>query len=95
MLKNIAGEIKREFGEESTYRIGGDEFLIFVTGKTREEVLEMAAKVQQAAREKGYDVSVGVQWTEKVASVSRLMKEAEWQMYADKERYYRERGKRR
>lgn len=95
MLKNIAGEIKREFGEETTYRIGGDEFLIFVTGKTREEVLEMAAKVQQAAREKGYDVSVGVQWTEKVASVSRLMKEAERQMYADKERYYRERGKRR
>ena len=95
MLKNIAGEIKREFGEETTYRIGGDEFLIFVTGKGQEEVLEMAAKVQQAAREKGYDVSVGVQWTAKVASVSRLMKEAERQMYADKERYYRERGKRR
>ena len=95
MLKNIAGEIKREFGEETTYRIGGDEFLIFVTGKGQEEVLEMAARVQQAAREKGYDVSVGVQWTEKVASVSRLMKEAERQMYADKERYYRERGKRR
>lgn len=95
MLKNIAGEIKREFGEETTYRIGGDEFLIFVTGKGQKEVLEMAARVQQAAREKGYDVSVGVQWTEKVASVSRLMKEAERQMYADKERYYRERGKRR
>ena len=95
MLKNIAGEIKREFGEETTYRIGGDEFLIFVTGKGQEEVLEMAARVQQAAGEKGYDVSVGVQWTEKVASVSRLMKEAERQMYADKERYYRERGKRR
>lgn len=95
MLKNIAGEIKKEFGEEAAYRIGGDEFLIFAAGKGQEEVLEMAARVQRAAREKGYDVSVGVQWTAKVASVSRLMKEAERQMYADKERYYRERGKRR
>ena len=95
MLKSIAREIKKEFGTETTYRIGGDEFLIFVAGRTQEEVLEMADRVKLAAGKEGCYVSLGVQWTVKVASVSRLMKEAELKMYADKENYYKEIGKRR
>ena len=92
MLKYISGAIQEVFGKEMSYRIGGDEFLAFAAGESEESVVRKAEMIKKTAEAKGYHVSAGVQWTEEVVSVSRLMKGAEQKMYSDKNRYYMEKG---
>lgn len=53
MLRDIAGTLKREFGEEHSYRIGGDEFVIFVVGKTEEEIVQRLERVERDIEAKG------------------------------------------
>ena len=77
MLKYISGAIQEVFGKEMSYRIGGDEFLAFAAGESEESVVRKAEMIKKTAEAKGYHVSAGVQWTEEVVSVSRLMKGAE------------------
>lgn len=92
MLRDIAGTLKREFGEEHSYRIGGDEFVIFVVGKTEEEVVQRLERVERDIEAKGYHVSCGMGWSAGETPVQKLISEAEQRMYDAKSRYYQQTG---
>lgn len=91
MLQIVAKVFVEYFGQEHVYRIGGDEFLIFVEANL-DKVSEKALAAKEKVIEAGYHVSVG---TASGGNVASVVKEAELRMYEDKKQYYMSRGDRR
>ena len=93
MLRNVAQTIQGIFGKENTYRIGGDEFVALGLDRTETEVLERVRMLREQVGRAGYSIAVGVGFRRREAlNVCELIREAEQQMYEDKDAYYRETG---
>ncbi len=88
MLQTVAAEIRKQFGDERTYRIGGDEFIAFAYGADREDVEILSGKLAAALEKMDYHISVGVEWEREPSSLDVLIKSAESKMYAEKKKYY-------
>ena len=90
MLKTVAAKVRDIFGEEYSYRVGGDEFVAFAMDKRAEEMRALIHKLVQEVDEAGYSVAVGVA-TESAGGidVGALCRKAEKRMYLDKEEHYR------
>ena len=91
MLQTVAKVFVEYFGEEHVYRIGGDEFLIFMETNL-DKVSEKALAAKEKIMEAGYHVSVG---TASGGNAVSVVKVAELRMYEDKKRYYMGQGDRR
>lgn len=88
MLKTVAEEIRRHFNTEYIYRMGGDEFIVFMLRADENEVKSQCKRIEKELGEKDYHISVGMQWEKEVLSMKDLIKSAEKKMYAEKKRYY-------
>lgn len=97
----FANAVKKLFGENSCYRISGDEFVVLFKKLSREEFDEKyaaleAAMEQIAEKIIGYGLgerkiaSVGCAWEETALSPEKVIDAAERDMYAKKAAYYAE-----
>ena len=85
MLKAIADTLKDLFGQQDTYRIGGDEFVAFVIDKDKEDISEQIGRLDAIVTDKGYHVAVGYVYHDYVrANMKKLIIDAEMMMYKDK-----------
>ena len=93
MLKYIASVLQAQFGKKDTYRIGGDEFVVFITDTASEEIEKKMNAVIHSVEKENYHISVG-HATQTCSSIDMdtLIKNAEKEMYEEKRRFYRERG---
>lgn len=92
MLRYVADCIKSYFGEELTFRIGGDEFVIFVPDSDRSELEHMLDGMVKDIEGSGYFVATGLEIIKtKHLSMSGLIKSAESKMYQDKKQFYKNR----
>lgn len=90
MLQTIANEIKKAFGLTDSYRIGGDEFVIFTVSDSMEEVENKVSEITTACKTAGYSVSFGIaQANEKTSKIQVLIDAAEHLMYDWKEIFYK------
>ena len=90
MLICVAQKIQQYFGDELTYRVGGDEFIIFapdVSEKVlRESIENMASEIEDA----GYHVAAGWEVGKKSHfHLKQLLNGAEMKMYKAKTLYYK------
>lgn len=92
MLKAVAEQMRSKFGAEHTYRIGGDEFLAFVADMDEGKVDRLSREIEQALTDKGFHISVGVQWETGISTIDTLIKGAEKKMYLAKKEYYAQEG---
>lgn len=92
LLKTVAGEVLSEFGEAESFRVGGDEFVIFCHGYDHKSLEERISKVEKAVAEEGYHISTGVECRSKVPLVCEMVKCAEAKMYEAKQKYHEEKG---
>lgn len=94
MLKTVAAKVRDIFGEEYSYRVGGDEFVAFAMDKSAEEMRALIHKLVQEVDEAGYSVAVGTA-THSAGGIDMevLVKSAETRMYLAKEEHYRLAGK--
>ena len=53
MLKTVAAKVRDIFGEEYSYRVGGDEFVAFAMDKSAEEMRALIHKLVQEVDEAG------------------------------------------
>ena len=91
MLKAVAAALIRGFGAENTYRIGGDEFVVFLADADEAAVERDVKRIAGALSGRGYHVSVGIETGEKAGlSMPVLTSRAEEAMYRDKRNYYRQ-----
>lgn len=88
MLKTVAGQIREKFGTHYSYRIGGDEFLIFAPDMDEREVTFRITEIASALEKKGIYVSVGMQWAAGDFVLDAVIKAAEKKMYCEKKKFY-------
>ncbi|HJB01053.1 MAG TPA: GGDEF domain-containing protein [Candidatus Mediterraneibacter merdavium] len=88
MLQTVAQEIEKRFSGDNIYRIGGDEFIVFVPEADKADVESKTKELEEVLQEKDYYISVGVQYEKDVTSIDGMVEAAEKKMYAEKKRYY-------
>ena len=89
MLYYIAEVLKDEFSGEHIYRMGGDEFLIFVFDMEREKVKEKMENALKNIEEMKYHISYGIAFgSEENKDVEAIVFEAEKNMFVNKSEYY-------
>ena len=93
MLRFIADTLKVQFSNDHIYRIGGDEFVVFQSGMTDEELNEKLAQFREALHRNDYNAAVGSCVYEEGMSVDQLIVNAEKNMYDSKKKYYEKIGK--
>lgn len=94
MLKYVAYGIRSEFGVKDSFRIGGDEFVIFCTDMDKHTVDEKAKRLRHIMEEKNYHISIGLEWKDTSIDINSMITEAEKKMYAAKRLYYKKKGDR-
>lgn len=95
MLRTVAEEIEKHFDTEYIYRTGGDEFVLFIPDADEKEVKARSEELVSALSKAEYHISVGIRCERNISSMSMLIKAAEQEMYAEKEKYYRKHDRRR
>lgn len=96
MLQYVASVMKNLFGENVTYRIGGDEFVALGMDQDLGDIRQLVTKLKQAVESAGYHIAVGISHKQQNGiAVNGLVKEAEMEMYEDKALYYQQSGKER
>ncbi len=91
LIKTASRIIDGVFGKQ-TYRIGGDEFVVIKNNVTKEDFENDVKAVVAKLSANGISVSHGVAWTEKNCNIEQQLAVADKLMYADKLRYYKNRG---
>ena len=92
MLREVATVMQAYFGQEHTYRIGGDEFAAFRMDTPPEDVSAEIERMRQELTGKGYYVSFGLAVHEKGQDsfdMHKLVKKAEDAMFSAKREFYR------
>ena len=85
----LACILREIFGEEDSYRIGGDEFVAFALDSTGTELNENMEQFVRQVEEAGYSVAVGTaSHSAGGIDIDALVKKAEQRMYLDKSRHY-------
>ena len=95
MLREVAEAMQRYFGQEHTYRVGGDEFVAFRADGQQEALSLEVCRLRQSLEQKGYHVSFGTAVREKSQgelNMHELVNEAEINMFAAKRLFYRQSG---
>ena len=90
MLKFVADKIRKFFGDEMSYRIGGDEFVVFVPDPQDFEIKTIVDEMITEIKRGGYHVAVGwkINKIERI-SMAALVGEAESKMYQKKAEFYK------
>ena len=92
MLREVAEAMQECFGQEHTYRIGGDEFAAFRVDGQPENLASEIDRLKRALSKKGYHVSFGTAVHEKSQgemNMVEIVNEAENNMFAAKREFYR------
>ncbi|MGN1389606.1 MAG: EAL domain-containing protein [Bulleidia sp.] len=89
MLIMIAGAMREAFGDQDTYRIGGDEIIAFASDISEEELKNSISNLREKISQKSYSASIGCEVQKKEElDINSLIRDAEQRMYDDKRRYY-------
>ena len=85
--------LKKVFGEEGLFRIGGDELLIFCNNITEEWMQEKIEELRKEMKSRDVNIAVGMDWQERqIIDANELIRNAEFRMYEDKAEYYKTTG---
>ena len=91
MLRSVAGKIWDSFGSRYAYRVGGDEFIIFVCDEPEAETKKRLQEMAEVLEAEGYSVSAGWAWARApIENLKALIEAAEKKMYSEKREYYRD-----
>ena len=88
MLIYIANTLKDVFFDQTVYRMGGDEFLVFAKGVEQEKIKEDIEVFIEQLDLKGYHVAIGTSYRSRNTNCEEMVREAEIRMYEAKAQYY-------
>ena len=88
MLKAVAQALQSKFGSDKTYRIGGDEFVVFTFGESEKQIKEDIESIKNDIEKQGYSISYGMSFSEVSTNAERFIKQAERNMLDNKYSYY-------
>ncbi len=88
MLIYIANSLKDVFFGHNIYRMGGDEFLVFVKNINQETIKRNIDTFIEQLKPKGYNVAIGMSYRQRNTDCEEMVREAEIRMYEAKAQYY-------
>jgi len=88
MLIYVANSLKNVFYGNKIYRMGGDEFLVFVKDTHQDVIEESIRQFEELLKPKNYHVAIGVSYRSVNTNTEEMVKEAEVKMYEAKAKYY-------
>lgn len=89
MLCYVATVLGNLFGTDNVYRVGGDEFVVLGSNTEAAEVQERIKRAKTAISAANYHVAMGMTFRERSETdVEDMIKQAEKEMYIDKNAYY-------
>ena len=88
MLIYIANELKSFFAGCHMYRMGGDEYLVFVENTSEQTVVDTVEELNKKLSKMDYHISAGIEYKEINTNTETLVKDAEKKMYDKKAEYY-------
>lgn len=89
MLCAVADALKEYFPNESKYRIGGDEFTVLSENLSNVNIRSILSNIRSDLGKDNYEISAGVEYSDKNIDVDRIVGSAELKMRKDKECYYK------
>lgn len=88
-IKSFSVTLAREFGKEFCCRVSGDEFLVWLEDVSKEDFAKRVQNFREKLIQDGKPIaSVGMSWSDCVLETEQVVKDAELQMYAQKQKYY-------
>lgn len=93
MLIFIANALGNIFSGGKIYRLGGDEFLVFIKNINREALKKCIGEFVNEIEKKDYHVAIGSSYRNDRADINAMVKEAEGRMYDSKARYYQNKAR--
>lgn len=93
MLRYIADTLKVQFGENTVYRIGGDEFIVFQENSCISQIEQALQTVHSEIQRNAYHISAGYSIGTQNSNLKQMIKTAEMNMYEEKRRYYEKIGR--
>lgn len=88
MLIYIANTLKETFFGHYIYRMGGDEFLVFVKNVDQEQVKKNIEAFVEQLKITDYNVAIGMSYRKQNVNCEEMVREAEIRMYEAKAQYY-------
>jgi len=88
MLIYIANTLKEVFYGHYIYRMGGDEFLVFVKSVDQEQVKKNIEAFVEQLKLTDYNVAIGMSYRKQNINCEEMVREAEIRMYEAKAQYY-------
>lgn len=88
-IKNFAITLTKAFGKEFCCRLSGDEFLVWREDATKEDFEAEVERFKKSVNNNGKpSASVGMAWSGCVLEAEQVVKDAEQDMYKEKNKYY-------
>ena len=94
MLRTVAQAITTYFPGPYQYRVGGDEFVLFVPAGNEAELTKCSVDLAADIAQYDYHISVGIESEQQVETIAHLIKAAEQKMYDQKRAFYATRDQR-
>ena len=89
LIKTVASCLTSVFGSENVFRMGGDEFAVYVYEDTIQGLEEKIEKIRSLTSEKGAYVAMGYSFADGGgADYNAMRAEADKKMYDEKRRFY-------
>ena len=95
MLKAVAEVFGRIFSPLHVYRIGGDEFVVLLKDEDKQDISRKAELARRNLEELGYEISIGMEWSDKDPDIKTMVNLAEEAMQREKKLYYQKNGRER
>ena len=89
MLKEAGNVLRSTFTDAEIFRVGGDEFLVLVTGHTEDEFNGYVKRLKEnCSKNDLVNFAVGTSYCNEDYDIRNAMHEADERMYDDKDKYY-------
>lgn len=93
MLIYIANALMEVFSGHTIYRMGGDEFLVFVKNVSQDEAKDGIEAFINRLETTDYKVAIGMSYRKRNVNCEEMVREAELRMYEAKAQYYQSKEK--
>ncbi len=92
LIRFIADNLIKLWGIDYSFRIGGDEFVVFDYEKDRRKTIERLETLKRRIREEKYSISIGYSYSDRDFDLTDLLAKAEKAMYEEKEKHHKDAG---
>lgn len=90
MIASVSNEIIKIWGDEISFRIGGDEFVVIASNIKEDEFIQNIDKMNDYIQENTIaSISLGYIWRNKDINIEEMIAKSDQEMYENKKNYYR------